>query len=749
MTLRCALYARYSSDQQRAASIEDQFRICRERADREGWKIAGTYKDGAISGASVILRPGVQALLEDAGQDAFDVVLAEALDRVSRDQADVAVLYKHLRFAGVPIVTLAEGEIDELHVGLKGTMNALFLKDLAAKTHRGQRGRVEQGKAGGSLGYGYDVVKAVDAAGEPVRGERRINEAEAAIVRRIFREYAAGASPRAIVRRLNDDGIPGPRGKRWGDNTLRGHAKRGTGILNNELYVGRLVWNRQRRVMDPKTGRKVSRINPPEDWVTVDVPDLRIVVDELWQAAKDRQAESAEQYAAVIEGVRAARANPLNAAHRPHHLLSGLLQCGVCGGAYVKRGQDRYACSNHARTDGCTNRRSIRRAVLEERVLAGLKDRLMAPEAAAEAIRAYAEETNRLNRERRASGASDRRELAEIKKKIAAMIAAIEDGGYVRGMSDRLRELEARQDELAERLSAAPADLPDIHPNVAEIYRRKVARLAEAVNRPEDRDEAASAIRGLIERIVIAPGEKWGEVHATLHGDLATILEWTAKGDGKNRGGTSPPGLSVSAETGTRFGVDFAQSRSGGAGDSGAPFRCRASRPAIRPHRGDDLARPIEERRGAGSPARHRRRERGRDRLARLHPRRGRGLVRGAARRVPAPPRRARAQGGLGAGQGARAGAAAPDPVPARREEPPDGAASRPDDAGPGRAGPGAGAEEARPGDRRHGHRPWLSGSPPATGRIRCRPASTAGSGASACWSATAASARRCSASTS
>ena len=557
MTLRCALYARYSSDQQRAASIEDQFRICRERADREGWKIAGTYKDGAVSGASVILRPGVRALLEDAGQGAFDVVVAEALDRVSRDQADVAVLHKHLRFAGVPIVTLAEGEIDELHVGLKGTMNALFLKDLAAKTHRGQRGRVEAGKSGGSLGYGYDVVKAVDACGEPVRGERRINETEAAIVRRIFREYAAGGSPRAIARRLNDDDIPGPRGKRWSDNTLRGHARRGTGILNNELYVGRLVWNRQRRVMDPKTGRKVSRINPPEDWVVVDVPELRIVVDELWQAAKDRQAESAEQYAAVIEGVRAARANPMNAAHRPHHLLSGLLRCGVCGGAYVKRGQDRYACSNHARTDGCTNRRSIRRPLLEKRVLAGLKDRLMAPEAAAEAIRAYAEETNQLNRERRASGASDRRELAEIKKKIVTMIAAIEDGGYVRGMSDRLRELEARQDELTERLAAAPADLPDIHPNVAETYRRKVARLAEALNGPEDRDEAATAIRGLIERIVITPGEKWGEVHATLHGDLATILEWTAEGDGKNRGGTSPPGLSLSAETGTRFGVNF------------------------------------------------------------------------------------------------------------------------------------------------------------------------------------------------
>ena len=87
------------------------------------------------------------------------------------------------------------------------------------------------------------------------------------------------------------------------------------------------------------------------------------------------------------------------------------------------------------------------------------------------------------------------------------MIAVIEDGGYVRGMVDRLRELEARQDELNERLSAASADLPDIHPNIADVYRRKVARLAEALDHPEDRDAAASAIRELIDRIVLTPRE--------------------------------------------------------------------------------------------------------------------------------------------------------------------------------------------------------------------------------------------------
>ncbi len=550
MTLRCALYARYSSDQQRAASIEDQFRVCREHAAREGWKIAGAYKDSAISGDSMILRPGIQALLEDARRGMFEILVAEALDRVSRDQADVATLYKHLRFAGVTVVTLAEGEISDLHVGLKGTMNALFLKDLAAKTHRGLRGRVEQGRSGGGLCYGYDVVKSFDGAGEPVRGGRTVNEAEAEVVRRVFREFADGVSPRAIARRLNGEGIPGPSGRLWTDSTIRGHARRGTGLLNNELYIGRLVWNRQRYIKDPETGKRVSRINPPEEWIVREVPELRIVDDDLWQAVKRRQGEIKEQYADVIEATQSALANRLNGAHRPRHLLSGLLECGVCGGPYAMRGQDRYGCSNHIMTGACSNGRGIRRSVIEERVLSGLKDRLMAPEAAAEAMRAYAEETNRLNRERRASGASDRKELADIGKKIAAMVAAIEDGGYVRGMSDRLRELEARQDELNERLSAAPADLPDIHPNIADIYRRKVERLGEALEHPEDRDAAASAIRGLIERIVLAPGEKWAEMDAVLHGDLGTILEWAGNGSEKAKTDIPVPEMSVSVVAG-------------------------------------------------------------------------------------------------------------------------------------------------------------------------------------------------------
>ena len=137
-------------------------------------------------------------------------------------------------------------------------------------------------------------------------------------------------------------------------------------------------------------------------------------------------------------------------AAKTHRGLRGRVEKGRSGGGLC------YGCSNHVMNDSCSDGRGIRRSVIEERVLAGLKDRPMAPEAAAEAMLAYAEETNRINRERRASGASDRKELADVEKKIASMIAVIKDGGYVRGIVDRLRELEARQDELDDGFRRRP-----------------------------------------------------------------------------------------------------------------------------------------------------------------------------------------------------------------------------------------------------------------------------------------------------
>ncbi|WP_043626092.1 recombinase family protein [Ensifer sp. ZNC0028] len=556
---RVALYARYSSDHQREASIEDQLRICREQAKREKWKIVGTYKDAGISGASMILRPGIQALLQDAQAGQFDVVLAEALDRISRDQADVATFYKHLKFAGVPIVTLSEGEISELHVGLKGTMNALFLKDLAAKTHRGIRGRVEDGKSGGGLCFGYNVVKQLDARGDPIRGDREINEAEANVVRRIFREFAAGVGPRTIARTLNEEGVPGPAGKLWSDTTIRGHVKRGTGLVNNELYIGRLIWNRLRYIKDPSTGKRVSRLNPESDWIIKDVPELRIVDDELWQSVRVRQDEIAEKFANVTEAVRKHhKKNRLNGTRRPKSLLSGLVFCGCCGGPYSLRGADRFACSNHISKGACSNSRTIPREELEARVLSGLKDRMMAPEIVEEAMRAYAEETNRLNRERRSSGDAWKAELVKIEKQIRGIIEAIKAGMFHESMKAEMDTLEARKTELNALLADAPEDTPDILPSASAIYAKKVSALTKALNRKEERQEAAETLRGLIEKISLTPGPERGEIYATLHGELGTILNWTERQALGNTTKTTKPaadatGLSLSVVAGAGF----------------------------------------------------------------------------------------------------------------------------------------------------------------------------------------------------
>lgn len=521
--IRAALYARYSSDQQSSASIADQQRICRERAEREGWQLVGSYEDAAITGASMILRPGIQKLLADMQAGKFDIVLAEALDRVSRDQADVATLFKHLQFARVPLVTLAEGEISELHVGLKGTMNALFLKDLAKKTHRGLRGRVEKGFSAGAVGYGYRMIRRLSSEGELVRGEREIDPGQALIVERIFADFAGGKSPRAIARDLNADGIPGPKGLAWRDTSIRGDVRRGTGIINNELYVGVRVWNHKHYVTEPGTGKTVTRFNPESEWIRNEVPELRIVSDELWQAAKRQQQALAERNAAMKE---AAQARALLNARRPAYLLSGLLECGTCGGTYAIVVSDRYGCVGHHRSSNCSNSRTIRREELERRALAGIADRLVSADKIEAAVGAYAGHINRENREQRIQADADTRALARIDRAVAGIMAAIEDGLYQPAMKARMAELEREKAKVTARLAEAPHAVPDVHPGIGEIYKRKVAALTETLKDPATRLDASNDIRSLVGKIILHPGEKRGEVHATLHGSLMGILDF-------------------------------------------------------------------------------------------------------------------------------------------------------------------------------------------------------------------------------
>jgi len=518
--MRAVIYARYSTDLQSEASIEDQIRQCQARIEQESWRLGDVYSDRAISGATT-LRPGYQKMLEDARAGRFDVLVAEALDRLSRDQEDIAGLYKQLTFAGVTLVTLSEGVINELHVGLKGTMNALFLKDLADKTRRGLEGRIRKGKSGGGLCFGYDVVHKVDAAGEPVRGERSINETDAAIVRRIFKEFAHGRSPKTIAHALNKETIPGPAGNTWGPSTIYGNWRRGTGIINNELYIGRLVWNRQHFVKDPDTGKRQARLNPEAKWIIEEVPHLRIIDDDLWNLVKERQQKSRSRVMTENEGIRSERAR------RPRYLLSGLLKCGTCGGGFSKISQTHYGCSTARNKGTCDNLLTVRRDNLEATVLDGLRHHLMHPDMVKTFIEEFHREVNRQAAEHDMDRDHIERDMEKTERDIQRVIEAIKAGVPGTAVKEEMATLEDRRIDLQNQLESTPAPMPRLHPNLAEVYRRKVANLAEALNEENTRADAAQTIQELIEEVRLVPEN--GTLKIELFGQLAALISLTNK----------------------------------------------------------------------------------------------------------------------------------------------------------------------------------------------------------------------------
>ena len=514
--MKVAVYARYSSENQREASIADQFRICRAYVEKQGWHIVEEYSDQAISGAS-LLRPGIQALITDALRGRFDIVLAEAMDRLSRDQEDIAGLFKRLVFSNIKMVTLSEGDVTHLHVGLKGTMNALFLKDLADKVRRGLRGRVEDGKSGGGNSYGYDVVKSLDSRGEPIRGDRTINQAEAEVVRHIFREYAAGASPKQIATALNRGAVPGPAGREWGFTTVYGSPKRGNGILNNEMYIGRIVWNRQRFVKDPDTGKRVSRLNPRTDWVIREVPELRIVEQNLWDVVKARQRM-------VKQNAETGEENGIWERRRARYLLSGLTRCGVCGGGFSMISASHVGCSTARNKGTCSNRMAIKRVALEERVLGALKNKLMDPALFREFCNEFTREMNRLRIEGRASLEAARSEVERIDRELDTLLNLILKGGAAERINAKMVQLEARKGELERAHAEAEEPPPLLHPEMASFYREQVAalHLALGIGGDQDRAEAAQRLRSLVSKIVLTPED--GKLAIDVHGDLAGIL---------------------------------------------------------------------------------------------------------------------------------------------------------------------------------------------------------------------------------
>lgn len=484
--MRAAIYARFSTELQSVASIEDQTRVCRERAAALGLTVISVHSDCAISGATPVnRRPGASTCVAEALAGRFDVLLVESLDRLSRNLVEQETVIRRLEHRGIRIVGVSDGYDSnsgagrKLLRGVRGLISETYLDDLRAKTHRGLVGQIERGYHAGGLSYGYrSVVAGVNARGEPIGHRLEIDEAQAVIVREIFARYAEGESCQRIAADLNARGVRGPRGGTWCVSALYGSPAKGAGVLNNELYVGRYVWNRSKWIKNPDTGRRERFIRPQAEWRSVPRPELRILDDDPWQAVRERMASPRRT------GGRKGRGG------MPTTLLGGILRCGRCGGSVVKVNARAYGCAAH-KDRGPTVCSGIvaSHADVDRVVLEYVRGALTAPDVLAwieqEALRRAAELARMSDQID-----TDRGREQRVQREIERLTDAIAQMGLSTALAERLRKAEAERDALERaRRRSAVAPLPSairaqVHALVTGLeaaLRTDVARARDAL----------------------------------------------------------------------------------------------------------------------------------------------------------------------------------------------------------------------------------------------------------------------------
>ncbi len=512
--IRAAIYARFSSDLQSDKSIDDQISLCRDVCARAGMAVVSTFEDRAVSGASAVNRYGFNAMMRAAEAKAFDVIVAEDMDRIFRDQADYHSARKDLDFLGVTIHTAA-GKVGKIDGAMRALMSEMFLENLAVHVRRGLDGVVRDGRHAGGRAYGYQAVPGK-------AGELTIVEAEAAIVRHIFANYAAGVTPRDIAAKLNKENVKPPRGDRWNGSTINGNLQRGAGILLNEIYVGRIVWNKVRMVKDPATGKRISRPNPPDQYRTAEVPTLRIVADDVWQIVQRRKRGNAERGPSKT-------ANP-----KTKRMLAGLLRCGACGGAMVssgdRHGTARIQCSAFRESGTCQNGRRVKRDDVERMTLAGLRAELAQPVYLAEYVAVYNEERKRLARDAgNQRGKLERRKAAIGRELRAAIDAIIKAGIDPTTLAGDIKRLEAERGDIDARLAAIEEgdNVITLHPAALDRYRADLDRLAALLPRPDLAigSELEDSVHALISAIIIHAPANSEMLEIEIRGRLDELLQ--------------------------------------------------------------------------------------------------------------------------------------------------------------------------------------------------------------------------------
>ena len=530
--MKAAIYARYSTDQQRETSIEDQRRNCERFAEREGWQLATLYADKGMSGTRAD-RPEYQRMLADAKARAFDVLLVDKLSRFARDSVENERALRRLEHWGIRIIGVTDGydsvsKSRKVQRGVYGLMNEMYIDNLRDETIRGLTGQALKGNNCGGRAYGYRHVPIFDPRKTDQYGQRVItavrrepDPAQAKWVRFIFEKYAEGYSPRTIASELNRLQVPSP-GAAWKRVQRRKDAKwLGSTInamLDNPLYIGQYIWNRSQWVKDPDTGKRQRRERPESEWVKTEEKKLRLVEQRVWDVVQARRHE------------RAQLANNQHADIRPRHkyLFSGLLVCGVCGQKYTIADAYRYACGSHVNggKHACANNLRVPRVLAEELLLDGIKNKLFAPAILEE----YKRETARLlaeeKRRQRPDAEQARAALAKAEREIENIMVAIKAGILTPTTKTELEKAEAERTRLLAALNVDTRTLDKVAeflPRAMDHYRALVAGLGTTAQR--DVARARAQIKTLVRgRVTLHPTDQ-GYLEAEMAGDPAGLLK--------------------------------------------------------------------------------------------------------------------------------------------------------------------------------------------------------------------------------
>ncbi len=471
-------------------------------------------------------------MLRDLENQSAKILVVDHLDRLTRDEGDMAFIFKQLQFHGIALHSVAHGKVDRNTAAIMAIVGRSQLESTAHAVKRGQQGRIRAGKNAGGRPYGYCLVGRNGDLAPDIGDGMRVGEAD--VVRRIFKERLEGRSPRDIAARLNRDGIQAPRGDRWNASTLNGSRTRRNGILRNPIYGGTREWNRVKMTRHPVSGKRISRPNGEADVVRVEVPDLALV--------------SKEDFGAVQQLFPQDRAERPEKFRRAKTILTGLLKCGCCGGGMSmkdkSRGRIRVQCSTMKESGSCDNRSSYYLDDLVEASLGGLKDRLTHPQALAVMVKAYNEERIKL-----AGDTAEKRRILGKKLEVLQTREKRIWDDYEGGLFDasiagpRLAELKLQIQQLETEMGELPAIPVNVvlHPGSISAFAKHIDALLHSfeVQITDENREAAEAARTLIDKVVVTPSAMGTNVEIFgIVGHLIAATKNSRSGIEKMLGGT-------------------------------------------------------------------------------------------------------------------------------------------------------------------------------------------------------------------